>query len=150
MENKPTNVSLVLAGYKTWWPPTKYVCVCCVCGGCIVCRWGIPFCIWARCPSPRSKLREATVQSGCWDWLKESIHMRNCPVGCLWSMLRQLTPSSLEPCEDSRLLEVITFPKGTQEYRFTIGPYHLGGGTPAGVWFFILQHNILYLLNKMW
>lgn len=75
--------------------------------------------------------------------------MRNCLVGYLWSMLRQLTPSSLKPCEDSRLLEVITFPKGTQEYTFTIGPYHLGVGTPAGVWFLILQYNILYLLNKM-
>lgn len=75
--------------------------------------------------------------------------MRNCLVGYLWSMLRQLTPSSQKPCEDSRLLEVITFPKGTQEYTFTIGPYHLGGGTPAGVWFLILQYNILYLLNKM-
>lgn len=69
-----------------------------------------------RCPSPRREAHEATVQSGCWDWLKECIHTRNCLVGCLWSMLRQLTPSSLKPCEDSRLLEVITFPEGTREY----------------------------------
>lgn len=41
-------------------------------------------------------------------------------------MVHATSTHAIVPCEDSGLLEVITFPKGTQEYRFTIGLYHFG------------------------